>query len=77
MSEVRIVTRIEEDNWYGEQVNQEFYVDGELVGTGWYGGEPEDNTWSRSYAWVDEVIAKIAVKLGADVVTEIHEPDED
>lgn len=70
MSELRIVTHIEEDSWSGERVYQDFYIDGIKVGEGSYGGEPEDNSWSRDYSWVDEVISRVAQSLGADVVTE-------
>lgn len=45
-------------------------LDGELVATGSYGGEPEDNSETRDYAWVKEAIAEIAKRLGASVSVE-------
>ena len=40
-------------------------VDGALVDTNQFGGEPEDNTEGRDYAWVKEMLASLARKLGA------------
>ena len=55
---------------YDSRDKDEFYIDGEKIGEGYYGGEPEDNLRYRDYAWVPEIIEKIAKRLGADVETE-------
>lgn len=76
MSEVRIVTHIEEGGWGDDRVHQEFFVNGSKVGFGYYGGEPEDNSYYRDYGWVDDVIINIARELGADVIEETITEDE-
>lgn len=43
------------------------FVDGELIGGGGYGGEPEDNTHYRDYKWVQELVVELAKELGAEV----------
>jgi len=48
-------------------------VDGALVDTNQFGGEPEDNTEGRDYAWVKEMLASLARKLGATAT--IHHID--
>lgn len=45
-------------------------VDGELLDTGVFGGEPEDNTEYRDYAWVKVMLEKLATRLGAHVTIE-------
>lgn len=40
-------------------------VDGEIIGTGEYGGEPEDNCEYRDYKWVKTMLVTLANKLGA------------
>lgn len=45
----------------------EVFVGDELVGSGYYGGEPEDNSRSRDYSWVESLVEKLALKLGAEV----------
>lgn len=45
----------------------ELLVDGQTLGYGGYGGEPEDNTRHRDYAWVEELLYQLAKALGADV----------
>jgi hypothetical protein len=59
----RVSTGYNFDTYYETNV----YVDDELVGGGSYGGEPEDNSIHRDYAWVEIVLADLAKKLGADV----------
>ena len=62
-------------NRYGDRKQDtSFFVDGEHIGSGSYGGEPEDNTRFRDYNWVEPLIAKIARRLGATV--EIRETSE-
>lgn len=46
------------------------YVDDKLIGEGVYGGEPEDNSRSRDYGWVETIIENLAKELGATVITE-------
>jgi hypothetical protein len=45
----------------------EVFVDGERVAEGHIGGEPEDNSYYRDYAWIDGAVAAVARKLGAAV----------
>ena len=45
-------------------------LDGELIGEGHFGGEPEDNSGFRDYAWVGPLFIKLAEKLGATVSVE-------
>jgi len=56
---------IDHDYYIDERV--EIYVDGARIGSGWYGGEPEDNTSFRTYSWVEVVIEALAEALGATV----------
>jgi hypothetical protein len=49
-------------------------VDGDLIGVGEYGGE--DNTRSRTYGWVEDLLEKLARRLGADVVTLRSKPED-
>lgn len=51
------------------------YVDGVSLGTGFYGGENEDNTRSRDYCWVEGYLADLAEKLGAEVVVKCIDQD--
>ena len=44
-------------------------VDGENVGGGLIGGEPEDAMELRDYDWIRPMIEALAVKLGAEVET--------
>ena len=54
------------------------YVDGKQVATGCYGGEPEDNSRSRDYSWVETAIKNVAKELCPDVETEyVFKDDED
>jgi hypothetical protein len=45
-------------------------VDGDMIATGTIGGEPEDNTEYRDYAWVKVMLSKLATRLGATVTIE-------
>ncbi|MBA7629317.1 hypothetical protein ES703_36815 [subsurface metagenome] len=51
----------------GEVEVTEVFVDGEKIGEGSYGGEPEDNHRYRDYNWVEPLLQKLAIKLGAEV----------
>lgn len=42
-------------------------VNGVVVASGRYGGEPEDNTRTRDYRWVERAVSAVARALGADV----------
>lgn len=64
-----------EDDGYGFNEATAVYVDGILLGTGAYGGEPEDNSSGRDYGWVDFLLEKLATKLGADVTFKHIEAD--
>lgn len=61
--EIRTTRFSEDSDW--EDV--EIYVNGERVATGNYGGEPEDATRGRDYAWVDCAFEAVAKALGASV----------
>jgi hypothetical protein len=70
MAKVVIKSLGEVDDFGDGSEETEVYVDGELIGRGSYGGEPEDNYRFRDYAWVEDLIVKLAKKLGADVTIE-------
>ncbi len=55
------------DNGCSCGTRQAFYINGEKIGVGHYGGEPEDNSYNRDYSWVDSTIEAIAKKLGAEI----------
>jgi len=59
----------------GDQTGLRVIVDNEIVTTGEYGGEPEDNCEYRDYAWVKESLAELARKLGAQAEIVNHEVD--
>lgn len=65
MRTVEIRHRITHDD-FDTYHSVDVLVDGEVVETGSYGGEPEDNTSDRTYAWVSEALVKVARSLGAD-----------
>lgn len=69
MAAVKLVFVTERSKW-NEREEITVYVDGVIVGNGHYGGEPEDNTRSRDYSWVEELISAVSKKLGAEVTTE-------
>lgn len=77
MSVVTIKT-IDINTDYGE-VNEriDLFVDDELIFSGYYGGEPEDNSRVRDYSWVEDAFATLAKKLGAVVKEEHEEIDEE
>jgi hypothetical protein len=64
---IKTVTTKAEECWKEDREETEVLVDGVLVGSGWYGGEPEDNTASRTYSWVEPLLAALARHLGAEV----------
>jgi hypothetical protein len=45
-------------------------VDGAEIGSGDYGGEPEDNCRFRDYKWVEPLLKTLGEKLGAEVTLE-------
>ena len=51
----------------------EVFVDKKLVGTGYFGGEAEDNKRYRTYRWVQDTLARLATALGASVRVEESE----
>lgn len=53
------------------------FVDDELIGTGYYGGEPEDNSFGRDYSWVEPLIKKLVTKLGIEVEQTFEEITEE
>lgn len=42
-------------------------LDGKFLGSGGFGGEPEDNMRCRDYAWVEPLLVDLAQALGAEV----------
>lgn len=69
-----VIKSISGTNRWGD-INEEteVYVDGEHIGGGGYGGEPEDNYRFRDYSWVENLLAELARKLGADVTVDVVE----
>lgn len=70
MKHVHIKSISRETKWGDLREEVEIYIDGVSIGRQSYGGEPEDNTRGRDYAWVEVVIEEIARELGATVTTE-------
>ena len=52
---------------YDTLEKREVYVDGEKIGEGYYGGEPEDNSRQRDYSWVENLLLELSKSLGAEV----------
>lgn len=68
---LKIKTSLQDDGDYREK--DEFYINGERIGVGYYGGEREDNSKKRDYRWVAEIVQLVAERLGAEVEHErIH-----
>ena len=65
-----IVRVISADGKFRELVGLRVIVDGKLVASGEYGGEPEDAIECRDYAWVKHAVADTARALGASVVVD-------
>lgn len=60
---------------YGERQSVTVSVDGHEIAWGSYGGEPEDNSRGRDYAWVEDALTRLACALGADNrVTCVNKP---
>lgn len=55
----------------GEYASVRVVVDGHI------GGEPEDNSFQRDYAWVNKGFARLARALGAEVTSRVEKGDED
>lgn len=53
--------------YFRDTVELSIFVNEQLVACGTYGGEPEDNTRSRDYAWVEGALEMLAISLGATV----------
>lgn len=56
-------------DWRLDWAELEIKVDGKYLGGGSYGGEAEDNCRSRDYSWVETVLRKLSIELGASVET--------
>ena len=68
------IESVTEKSKYGDFELTRIYVDDVLVGEGSYGGEPEDNSRSRDYRWVEGLLEDLATELGAEVeIVEIKE----
>lgn len=69
MSNVKVkIKRISVDTKWDVHFDEiEVFVDDHHIGTGSFGGEPEDNTKCRDYWWVEPMLVKLANSLGAEV----------
>lgn len=68
MEENKVVIKsITVGDTYDAQERTEIYVNDKLIGSGCYGGEPEDNRRDRDYDWVESVLKILATILGAEV----------
>lgn len=63
--EIRALARFNDGGEMREAVR--VFVDGQPIGSGHYGGEPEDNSRRRDYGWVEDMFLTLASKLGAEV----------
>lgn len=68
------IIRAPSANWRG-MTGIRVIVDGEVIGTGEYGGEPEDNCEYRDYKWVKVLLVALANKLGASTSIDDVEVD--
>lgn len=50
------------------------YINDKMINSAMIGGEPEDNSYTRDYAWIAPMLQNLAKQLGADV--EIIEIDQ-
>jgi hypothetical protein len=67
MAKVTIEDTSEVNHWGEWEQSIKVYIDGQLIGEGRYGGEPEDNSRYRDYYWVECLIQNLAKTLGAEV----------
>ena len=67
---IKTIIRDGRDDWDDKDYSTEVYVDGIKIGQGFYGGEPEDNSYHRDYSWVEPLLIKLAGQLGAEVILE-------
>lgn len=65
----KVVLKFEDYNQYGDRSGINIEVDGKLIASGSYGGEPEDNSRLRDYWWVERSLSDLAQALGAEVET--------
>lgn len=71
---VKMVTTKGENGVSGIRVE----VDGENIGGGRIGGEPEDNCEYRDYSWIRPMVRALSLALGVKAEEEIiKEEDED
>jgi hypothetical protein len=63
------------DDNEGAIVEVRVHIDGADIGTGRFGGEPEDNYEFRQYKWVMPLIQALAAKLGDVEIVEETEED--
>lgn len=61
-----IIESITERDAWDSYASTRVLVNGEPIGEGSYGGEPEDNMRGRDYSWVEPLLLKLAKTLGAD-----------
>lgn len=67
MGENQVELVFEEYDFGGTRVGVTIRVNGRDVATGGYGGEPEDNTRDRYYAWVEGALEALARALDPHV----------
>ena len=73
MTKIKIVVKRDDDR-DRPTADVDVFADGVKVASGCIGGEPEDNTIGRDYAWVTGAIADTAKACGAEV--EIEDNDD-
>jgi hypothetical protein len=69
------ITNYRYDNGWNDRHEVHFDLDDKRIGEGSYGGEPEDNSAYRDYAWVQETIINLCKELGIEVEIEDKEND--
>lgn len=69
-AKTNVVIEVEQFDDYRGRAELRLRVDGDLIDTGSFGGEPEDNLEYRDYAWVKGMLERLATRLGAHVTIE-------
>lgn len=59
--------RLSVEKWDDRGIELAVWVDGERVGGGVVGGEPEDNNIYRDYKWIVPLLHELSLRLGAAV----------
>jgi len=70
MVKLKIIKNTIDENMKDEVVSIDVFLDGERIGCGNFGGDPEDNSFYRDYSWVLPLIKKLGEELGAEIEEE-------